>query len=84
MQRNSQVEEEDVIKIENLLLAIRIPSGFKSVDFVQKMELKFVDFDNLKERETLSKLFFGVSSKKKRLLSLQYKMCFKVSRTKMA
>ena len=63
MQRNSQVEE-DVIKIENLLLAIRIPSGFKSVDFVQKMELKFVDFDNLKERgETLSKLFFGVSNK---------------------
>jgi hypothetical protein len=31
------------------------------------MELKFVDFDNLKERgETLSKLFFGVSNKKKK------------------
>ena len=53
--------EEDVIKIENLLLAIRIPSGFKSVDFVQKMELKFVDFDNFKE--ALSKLYFGVSKK---------------------
>jgi hypothetical protein len=84
MQRNSQVEE-DVIKIGNLLLAIRIPSGFKSVDFVQKMELKFVDFDNLKERERHCQNFaLEFQIRKKRLFSLQYKMCFKVSRTKMA
>ena len=68
MQRNSQVEE-DVIKIGNLLLAIRIPSGFKSVDFVQKMELKFVDFDNLKERERHCQNFsLEFQINKKRLL----------------